>query len=298
MDLNRLLSAVAAALLLSCAGVMAADVDYAPESADLIVRVNGAKFCGGKAWAAVKSSPQYPKMERDVHGVLAKSGLTLDDVLNTDICLFYDTRKEDRSVDMVARNPKISSDTALAWLDSERNGTAEKTKIDGREARVIKQDGVVCTAIVLGADLVQMSIRGEAAGALVSRPRSALAAAVDPGSAVSVAYKGSSDSFEVLSRNVPQLAPFLVGLDIAMAKIDEDDGVVRLDAELRFADVQNAQNVESQLNMLLVMGMMSWQKKEPEKVEILQKFRITRDGTRVFVNFVCPLEKLNGAFLN
>ena len=301
MKMMRLLSATAwctVAVLLSAVRVMAADVDYAPPEADLIFRINGAKLCRSRAWAAIRSSDEFGKCAADVRHVLAKSGVTVDDVFdNTDLCIFADTRAA-CDIDALAGNPKIAADTALNWLDSERGGLAEKTRIDGRPARVVREDGLAVTAIALDKHLIQFSVHDAPAKALVRRPRGGLAGAVDLNSALCLVYKCTPVSYEVLGRQLPQVAPFLNGLEVAVVRLNDDDGIVRLDAELRVADLERAQNIEGQLNMLLMLGMMSWQKREPEKAEIVRKFRITRRETRIFVNFACPYEELCGAFLN
>jgi len=295
MRFDRLLFATALCTV-AVSGVMAAEVDYAPENSDLILRVDGAKIARGKAWADFKASKEFAKCEQDMHDLLAKSGVTVDDILKSVVCAFADTRNDGPNIDLVVGNPKIASGTALAWLDSEQNGTAEKTLIDGKEARVVRNGSRVWTAIALEGDLCQMSLHSAPAKALTRRPGNALAGAVDMGAAVSLAYKGSPASYEALNRTLPQIAPFLIGMDTATASLNENDGAIRLDAELRFQDEQNAQNIESQLNMLLVVGMMSWQKKEPEKVDVLQRFRITRRDKSVLVNFDCPAALLKTAF--
>jgi len=299
--LLRISASVAAALLLSAVNSMAADAGYAPAGTDLIVRVDGARISRGKVFAAIKAKPEFAKVEKDMRNVLAKYNLTLDDVLKTDICFFARTVKlggEKPVFHLVARNPKISGDTALSWLDSERNGKLEKTQVDGKTARVAAgKDGSV-TMIALDKDLVQFSVNAEPCRALVPRPKDKLAGFLNPKPAICLVYKGSPASYRVFAQLIPEIAPFLSVIDLAVVNLTDDGDLIRLDAELRGINLEQAQNLEGMLGMAILGGMMSCAKKSPEKAELLQRFRVVRNDTKVFVTFECPVEMLNDALLN
>lgn len=284
------------------------DVGYAPPDTNLIVRVNGPRICRSQVFAQLRKASRFARIEKDTRSDLAKLGLTIDDLLDTDIFVFFfiDSGGSDNVAqprfNMVARSGKPLADTALAWLDAQIEPgdwrTFDKKPVDGRKARVLRDEVTSLAVIELEKDLVQYSMNTKCA-ALTRRPPVAFAGFMAPDAMLSVACRMDEVADAEFCRRLPpeyaQFSQFFVGLRTAAVNILDGGDRIRIDAELAYSDVERAKMVTSQLNGMLFALMLSLSDKEPEKVAVLRKLRITFRERKVVISFSCRNDELGHA---
>ena len=280
---------------------------YAPPGTDLIVRLNGPKIVRSRAFALIRESRNFRKTEEDMRNELAKSGMTMEALLNTDVLLFTDTGKFDIekpfSFMVVARNQGNFADLVLkrvgALCEEDVRAVLKKDPIGGREARLYKDDEDTIAAIALDKSCAAVLWNVVPVAVPVLRQPGELARRMDPDALICIVFKNDKgvnrDIFEQLP---PVVEPFLVGAVAAVADLQDGGDRLILKAELVYATVERAQDVAAQLNGMLLVGMMSMSKKKPARAAILKKFRVTLRERTVVIDFACRNDKLARAFLD
>lgn len=309
MDIRSLrlivLSAAAGAFL--SASAAPEDVGYAPPGTNLIVRINGPRICSRPVFDTVRKDSRFIKVEKDSRSDLAKHGLVIDDLLNTDIFIFADGKAYDPRrprFTLVARGVKPLAETVLTWLDLQIEPSdwlsVAKTPVGGKNARVFRDEDNLWTAIALEKDLFQLSLNVPSA-ALTPRPPVAFAAVMAPEAMLSLSCKMDEVADAELGKRLPpELAPFVPGLESATVNILDGEDRVRIKAELIYPAPERAKAVRSQLNGLLLALMFSQAEKHPEKVAVLRKIRVSGKGPRVKISCSCRYDELDtliGLFL-
>ena len=296
----------AVAGLATVVSAVPADVGYAPPETNLIVRVNGPRICRSQAFAQIRKASRFARIEKDTRSDLEKLGLTIDDLLDTDIFVFVFVNSGgvinvDRQpcFNLVARSGKPLADTALAWLDTQIEPgdwrTYDKAPVDGKKARVLRDEVTSIAVIELEKNLLQYSMNTKCA-ALTPRQPVAFAGSMAPEAMLSVACKMDEVADEAFCRRLPpeyvQFSQFFVGLRTAAVNILDGGDRIQIDAELAYSDVERAKMVTSQLNGMLFALMLSLSDKEPEKVAVLRKLRITFRDQKVVITFTCRNDEL------
>ena len=304
----RLLWSVVLCAVAVVASAAPADVGYAPPETNLIVRVNGPRIRRSRAFELVRKSPRFSRIEKDAQRDLEKLGVAFDDLLDTDIFVFVfiDAGGRDKAAqpcfNMVARSGKPLAGTALAWLDTQIEPgdwrTFAKDPVDGKPARVLKDEFTSLAVIALEKDLVQYSMNTRCA-ALTPRPPVAFAKFMEPEAMLSVACRMDEVADEEFCRRLPpeyaQFSQFVVGLRTAAVNILDDGDRIRIGAELAYSDEERAKMVTSQLNGMVFALMFALSDKDPEKVAVLRKLRIVFREHKVVIAFSCRNEELERA---
>jgi len=297
----------AAAGLAGVVSAAPADVGYAPPETNLIVRINGPRIRRSRAFASARKASRLVRIEKDAQRDLEKLGLTFDDLLDTDIFVFFfiDPGSGDVAMprfNMVARSVKPLADTALAWLDAQIEPgdwrVFDKKPVDGKAARVLKDEFTVLAVIALEKDLVQYSMNTKCSALTLRRPV-AFAGFMAPEAMLSVACKMDEVADEEFCRRLPpeyaQFSQFFVGLRTAAVNVMDGGDRLRIDAELAYSDVERAKLVTSQLNGLLFALMLTMSEKNPEKVAVLRNIRIVFREQKVVITFTCRSDELERA---
>ena len=282
------------------------ETGYAPLGTDLIVRINGPKIARSRAFALIRESRNFQKAEADMRGELAKSGMTMDALLNTDIFIFGDSDEfgADRPLGftLIARNGGDFTAMVLkrvsAMGEGDEHAVLKKDPIGGREARLYKDDDDTIAAIALDKDLVAVLYNVEPIAVPVPRQPGELARRMAPEALISIAFKNDKGvNREIFEQLPPAMGPFLEGLVGVVADLLDGGDRLALNAELVYGTPERAQDVAAQLNGLVMVGMMSLADKKPAQAKVLQYFRISCRGRKVVVRFSCRNDRLARAFL-
>lgn len=300
------------AVLLCAAGLAAtvnaapADVGYAPPESDLIVRVNGPKIFRSQTFALLRGHAQVKKFEADMRKDLADIGMTVDDLLNTDIFLFGSTGGFDIakpvSFSVIARNPKAFSAAILAYVsdmgDEDKPESLKKDPICGKEARVYREEDATVAAVALDKDLVFLQFNAIPTALPVLRQPGELGKMVEPEAMVSIAFRNPRGVGKDVLEILPQVVePLLHGVTFVKADLYDRGDRVAIEAELVYPTPEIAQNAARQFNSMLLLGAMALQKEHPEKTRVMRKVKIACDGNKVVIRFSCRNEELAKAFL-
>ena len=293
-----LLCAGASAVL--SASAASGDVGYAPPETDLIIRVNGPQICRSRLFAPIRKDSRFVKVEKDMHGDLVKLGLTIDDLLDTDLFVFISANRNRDSerpcFDMVARNGKPLADKALVWLDDQVDPddgeVFENKPVDGKPARLLKDEDISRTLIALEKDLLQLSVNSSHR-ALTPQMPPAFAGAMQPEAMISLACRLNGIADEELCKQLPpMIAPFALGVGTATLNVLDGGDEIRINAELGYPEPERAKAVRAQLKYFLFAMAMSLAEKRPDKVAVLRKIRVSGRGQIVTIRFSCRYDEL------
>lgn len=288
----------------TAAAAPAADVEYAPANTDLIVLVNGEKLLKSKEFASLRATSDFRKVEGDMKNTLANYGMTMDDLLSTELLLFINTAKQrNPNFTLLARNRNGFARKMLAMTDGQFGDEVyrdllKKDPVDGKEARVIREDGDTTAVIALEDDLIALLWNTEPVAAPVRAPGAKAAAALNTDAMVSIAFDNPDGISREMMMLLPQtVSPFLEGVIAAKADaMDVGDRLV-VTAELLYPDQEMAQMAAGQFNGLIMMGQLALQKKNPEWARILRRARISVEDRKVRLSFKCRSDELTKALL-
>ena len=297
-------SAVLGAVLAVTAAAAPTDVEYAPTDTDLVVLVNGGKLLRSKVFAALRATSDFRKVEGDMKNTLAKYDMTMDDLLNTDLLLFINTASQKNpNFTLLARNRngfarKILTMADVQFSDESYRELLKKDPVDGKEARVIQEDGDTTAVIALEDNLVALLWNTTPVAAPARNPGSKLAAALNTDAMLSIAFDNPNGiSREMMVQLPPAAVPFLEGVIAARAEAGEVGDRLVVTAELLYPDQETAQMAAGQFNGLIMMGQLALQKKNPEWVRILKRARISVKDRKVLASFKCRSDELTKALL-
>jgi len=285
------------------AAAATSDVEYAPPDTDLIIRINGEKLCKSKLFAPLRATRDFRRCENDMRNSLVKAGMTMDELLCTDIFIFADTRMKDLErlpFTLLARNrngfaPKMLMFADNYYDDEANRDTLKKTAVGGREARLI-DDGEDAFAVIALEDDLAAVLVNTAAVLPTRRPGSKLAAGLRSDALISIVFKNDRGLGRKFAEQLPQVAaPFLEEAVAAKADLVDTGDRIVLKAELTYATAERAQEAYGQFSGVIMMGVFALRKKNPEWVKILTRIRVTVNGRKVSISLKCGHADLNRA---
>ena len=295
-----------AAGLAATAGAAPADVGYAPPDSDLIVHINGPKISSCQTFALLRKCEHAKRFEADMRDGLAKSGMTVDDLLNTDIFFFANTgatgAEKPLNISVIARNRKAFAPLILDYVsdmsDEDNPASLKKDPICGKAARVCLDEDSAVAAIALDNDLVWLQFNTVPTALPMQRQPGELGRMVNPEAMISIAFKNPRGfNGAILEMLPPVVDPLLRGVTFVKADLfDRVDRVV-IEAELVYFTPELARNAAGQFNSMLLLGAMASQKKHPERVRVIRKVKTVCNGNKVVIRFSCRSDELERAFL-
>ena len=291
----------AVAGLVSTASAAPADIRFAPEGTDLIIRNDGSRICRCEVFRKLRAMPEYQKYEKQAQAKLQKAGFTFDDLISADVCIFLDIdgfNVERPSVNVIIRTAKPLAKQVFKVIDA---GAAEgkikskmrSEKIDGKEARVFENSKESFAIIALDDDLIQFSQNTGKFSALAKRRGNPLCDIIESDSMTSVAYKMSAATTELLHRlGGTQADMFVQGLTEASINVIDAGNSINFKAEFVYDADERAEDIRGALKLLLKTAQANAAKRDPKTDDLLKRINISGRGKKVIISFVCPNEQL------
>ena len=291
----------AVAGLVSTASAAPADVRFAPEGTDLIVRNDGSRVCRNEVFRKLRAMPNYQKFEQQAQAKLQKAGFTFDDMISADVCVFLDIDGFDinrPAFSVIVRTGKPLAQKVFAAIDARVAEGKTKSqvrceKIDGKEARVIENAENSVAIIALEGDLIQISLNPAKYSVLAKRRGDPLCSIIESESMISVAYKMSNSASDLLQRiGGAPIGMIVQGLAEASINVIDGGDSIKFKAEFVYSDSDTADDIRGALKLLLKSLQADAAKRDPKKESVIKRIDISGSGKKVIISFVCPNEEM------
>ena len=286
----------AAASLVSTVSAAPSDVCYAPQSADLILRINLPRILLNPVTKDFRSRPEVQKLENMARTEFAKAGMDLDDLLQSEIYFFYDTANlNSPKPDMIVRTTvpmaqKLFAgiDAASAKLDDKDEDKLYPEVVDGKQARLdrnVKPNGI----IALDDDLFQVALEADKLSVLTKRNDPKLVGLVDPESLITVIYLVTPETAEKIRNGAPSaFQPVGSGLKTAALNICAEDDGIRLNLKLNYASAENAKASCEAIGAFVDSSRVNAEQNgKADTVAILKRINLSANADAVSVVFTC-----------
>jgi len=271
---------VAAVSLLVAAGLVAAwalgafdappPLSYAPKDADVIAYADLEKIFAHKVGAALKAKITKEQLDE----LKEKSGFTLDDLLNSEVFVFADSRNFDgknlMAPDAIVKFNRGDNMPEKLLIELKKNG-GDKIVSSGIDGKMAIRNDRGNTLIALNRTMMQIS-----PGFSRGRPRcltgggeTELAKAVDTSALFSIAFRASDETRRYFAGS-----PFAVLGDLlfAMANIRERGSDLELEIALTFSKPENAKAAQELLQGLIAAAANACQ--DADQKRLLESIRI------------------------